>query len=72
MPGKIAIVYSYPEEAVEMRRHIDFLNSEGYLKGEIEDLELAEMPGVQGLKSLRINVDLKSKALSERSALTAA
>jgi hypothetical protein len=71
MPGKIAIVYSHPEEAVEMRRHIDFLNAEGYLTGEIEDLELAELPGVQGLKSLRVAVDLKSKALSGRSGFTA-
>jgi hypothetical protein len=30
-PGKIAIVYSHPEEAKEMRHHIEFLQSEGYL-----------------------------------------
>ena len=71
MPGKIAIVYSHPEEAVEMHRHINFLNSDGYLTGETEELELAELPGVRGLKSLRIDVDLKSKALSERSGFTA-
>jgi hypothetical protein len=54
-----------------MHRHINFLNSDGYLTGETEELELAELPGVRGLKSLRIGVDLKSKALSERSGFTA-
>jgi len=37
-----------------------------YLTGEVEDLGLEELPGVQGLKSLRVGVNLASKALSER------
>ena len=65
-PEKIAIVYSHPEEAQEMRRHIDFLRTEGFLTGELENLELAALPGVQGLRSLRIGVNLESEALSER------
>ena len=60
-PGKIAIVYSHTDEAREMRQHIDFLRSEGYLTGEVEDLELAGLPGVEGLKSLRVGVDLESR-----------
>ena len=66
LPEKIAIVYSHPEEVQEIRRHIDFLQKEGYLTGEVEDLELEDLPGVQGLKSLRIGVNLESKALSKR------
>jgi len=65
-PEKIAIVYSHPEEVQEIRRHIDFLQKEGYLTGEVEDLELEDLPGIQGLKSLRIGVNLESKVLSER------
>jgi hypothetical protein len=65
-PGRIAIVYSHPEEAVEMRRHIDFLRSEGYLTGELEDLELEDLPGVQGLRALRAGIDLESPVLAER------
>ena len=55
-PGKIAIVYSHPEEAAEMRRHIQFMQAEDYLTEEIEKLELEDLPGVQGLKALRVGV----------------
>jgi hypothetical protein len=65
-PGKVAIVYSHPEEAQEMRRHIHFLQSEGYLKGGLETLDLEDLPGVQGLKSLRVGINLESQAISER------
>ena len=65
-PGKIAIVYSHAEEANEMLRHVHFLRSEGYLNGETEALELEDLPGLQGLKSLRVGVNLESQALSER------
>lgn len=65
-PGKIAIVYSHLEEAQEMIQHIDFLKNEGYFKGEVENLNLDDMQGVQGLKSLRVSIDLKSKTLSEK------
>ena len=64
-PGKIAIVYSHPEEAKEIDRHVDFLHSEGYLTGESENLELEDLPGVKGLRSLRVGVNLESQALSE-------
>lgn len=57
-PGMIAIVYTNPDEAREIRRHIDFLQSEGYLEEPIESLELEDMPGVQGLKALRVRVTL--------------
>jgi hypothetical protein len=57
-PGKIAIVYSQLEEETEMRQHIKFLAEEGYLAGDPEKLELEELPGVQGLKALRVVVNL--------------
>lgn len=59
-PGKIAIVYSHPEEAAEMHRHIQFMQAEGYLTEEIERLELEDLPGVQGLKALRVSANLQS------------
>ena len=70
-PGKIAIVYSHPEEALEVRRHIEFLHSEGYVLEEMETLDLEELPGVQGLKAFRIDVDLNSSSLSEKYMFTA-
>ena len=65
-PGKIAIVYSHTEEAREVLRHIEFLQSEGFLNGERETLELEDLPGLQGLKSLRVGVNLESQALSQQ------
>ncbi len=56
-PGKIAIVYSVQKEAQEYLRYIEFLQSEGYVGQEIEHLELEEMPGVPGLRALRVAVN---------------
>lgn len=64
-PEKIAIVYSRPEEAREMLRHIDFLRMEGYLRGDVESLDLEDLQGVQGLKALRVAVNLESTSLAQ-------
>ena len=64
-PGKIAIVYSRHDELQEMSRHVDFLINRGLLNDDIESLELNDLPGVQGLKALRVEVNQKSKALAE-------
>lgn len=66
-PGKIAIVFSRPEESQEMARHIHFLQSRDYLLEDLEALELEDLPGVQGLKGLRVSVNLTSPALAARS-----
>jgi hypothetical protein len=60
------MVYSNPEEAKEMRRHIEFLNSEGILTGGTENLDLGDLPGVQGLKALRVTVNVDNPALGEQ------
>ena len=64
-PAQIAIVYSRPDEFQEMSRHINFLQNQGYLRGDVESLELDDLPGVQGLKALRIGVNVESAALAE-------
>ena len=58
-PGKIAIVYTQPKEAVEYEEFIEFLQSQGLLKPGIEKLELEELHGVVGLKALRVDVEFK-------------
>jgi hypothetical protein len=58
-PGKIAVVYTSAAEGREMQRHIAFLIEEGELSGELESLDLEDLPGVQGLKALRVKVDMK-------------
>jgi GAF domain-containing protein len=68
-PGRIALVYSRIEEWRELQRHIDFLMGLGYLTGEVESLELDDLPGVMGLKALRVTVNLESETLAENVAL---
>ena len=58
-PGKIAIVYSQQEEALEYTRYIRYLQATGFLEEEIETLELGDMQGVHGLKALRVTVKEK-------------
>ena len=65
-PGKVAIVYSHPEEAVEMRRHVDFLRLEGFLTGETEFLDLDRLQGVHGLRALRATINLESDILAQK------
>jgi hypothetical protein len=65
-PGKIAVIYTQPQEGREIRRYIDFLRSQGFLKEETEALDVEELPGVQGLKALRVEIDLDSPVISGR------
>jgi hypothetical protein len=65
-PGKIAVIYTQPQEGREIRRYIDFLRSQGFLKAETEALDVEELPGVQGLKALRVEIDLNSPVIAER------
>lgn len=60
-PGKIAIVYSRPDEAAEYAEYIEFLIQEGLLCGEIEKLDLEELQGVSGLKALRVSINVSPK-----------
>ena len=65
-PGKIAVIYTQPQEGREIRRYIDFLRSQDLLKGETEALDVQELPGVQGLKAFRVEIDLNSPVIAER------
>ncbi|HUG38174.1 MAG TPA: hypothetical protein VML54_14545, partial [Candidatus Limnocylindrales bacterium] len=48
-PGKIALVYSHPSEAAEWRAYVEYLQRQGYLTREVEELELDEVQGAHGL-----------------------
>jgi len=65
-PDRIAVVYSRPDEAEEMHQHIKFMQRQGLLSDDLEWLELDDLQGVQGLKALRISVNLGSPTLAER------
>lgn len=62
-PGRVAIVYSHADEGREIQRHIDFLRARGSLLNDLEFLELDDLPGVRGLKALRVGVNLETEAL---------
>jgi hypothetical protein len=65
-PGKVAIIYNQPAEALEYRAYIEYLKSRGYLTGAVESLELGELQGVQGLRALRVQIALDNPKLQER------
>ena len=58
-PGKIAIVYSQPREAMEYHGYIAYLQDAGYLTAELEDVDLEDLEGARGLKALRVTVDMR-------------
>src|SRR5262245_9856508 len=62
-PGKIAIIYSQNLEGREYRAYIEYLQNLGYLTGEVEELDLGEMQGVQGLQELRVAVGLDHQGI---------
>jgi GAF domain-containing protein len=68
-PGKMAIVYSHRNEAIEYRQYLEYLRNLGYVTGEPEELELEEMQGVQGLRALRATIDLSGVEPEPRSAV---
>lgn len=56
LSGKIAIVYLQEKDRQEYMEYIEYLRHEGLVTGEVEDLQLARLQGVQGLRALRITV----------------
>ena len=56
-PGKIAIIYAQPKEAEEYYKYIKHLQSKKYLLDEIESLDLEDLKGISGLKTLRVSVN---------------
>ena len=65
-PGKIAIVYSQKQEGAEYLEYIDYLQTAGYLQKETEDVDLEDLQGAQGLKALRVTVDLHASRVQDQ------
>ncbi|MCI0545882.1 MAG: GAF domain-containing protein [Candidatus Rokubacteria bacterium] len=57
-PGRIAIVHSQPREAHEWREYIEYLQAREILAPGVEELELDQLQGVDGLRALRVTVNL--------------
>lgn len=56
--GKIAVVYLQEKDRQEYLEYIEFLQHEGLITDQVEDLRLSRLQGVQGLKALRVTVKL--------------
>lgn len=54
--GKVAIVYLGDKDRQEYMEYCQFLQHEGYVQGEIEDVALGKLQGAQGLRALRFEV----------------
>jgi len=68
-PGKIALVYFDERDAEEFRSFIRELQEENMLLDDLEDLELEPLQGVDGLKALRVGVqvdEVKTGVLQSR------
>ncbi|WP_221392304.1 GAF domain-containing protein [Dyadobacter sp. NIV53] len=59
-PGKIALVYFNRKSADEYVDYIRYLQEQNTLLNDLEFLDLEELQGVNGLKALRIGVNLES------------
>ena len=68
-PGKIALVYFDDRDADEYKIHIRELQDQDQLLSDLEELELESLQGVNGLKALRVGVNVKKLALQAQSVL---
>jgi hypothetical protein len=55
-PGRIAIISSQAREAGEDRGHIAYLRASGDLTADVEEVELEDLQGIQGLTARRVTV----------------
>lgn len=58
-PGTISIVYTNDNDRKEYLEYLQFLRAKGWLEGEVEDLTLAKLQGVEGLRALRVKVNVE-------------
>ncbi|MCJ8501679.1 GAF domain-containing protein [Desulfatitalea alkaliphila] len=63
-PEHIAVVYSRLQELRDLRKHIQFLQAKGHLSNEMENFTLDDLPGVQGLRALRVKICMDSPTLT--------
>ncbi len=69
-PGKIAIVFAHDKEAQEYTLYIEYLQKEGLLEETVEYFDLEELPGVRGLKALRVGIKMDHEMEEYLSLLT--
>lgn len=55
--GKIAIVFTLEKDRKEYAQYMQYLEHEGWLDGQVEELALEEFQGVEGLRAIRFKVN---------------
>ena len=55
-PGYLAIIYSQNRSAEEYRTYLDYLRAAGYFGTPVQEFALEPMPGVHGLRALRVPI----------------
>ena len=68
--GKLAIIYFNSRDADEYIKYIQYLQSQGTLNDDLEEIELEELQGVGGLKALRVGVKLDDDIKKTESKIT--
>jgi len=69
-PGAVAVVYAQPEEAAEYREYFEYLEARGEISPGVEELELEALPGADGLRALRVGINLAYSPADRAAALT--
>ena len=57
-PGKLAIIYANEKDRAEYLEYVRFLASQGLVLPEAEELPIGKLQGVEGLRALRVTVQL--------------
>jgi GAF domain len=63
-PDRIAIVFGRADERSEIVKHIEFLQAGKHLLNDLEMIDLEDLPGVRGLKALRVGINMEDEALA--------
>jgi len=62
-PGKLAVIYNQPRIEEEYKRYFEYLTAMKIISGEVEEVELEELPGATGLHALRATIAPSSKTV---------
>ncbi len=60
-PEKMTIVYSQEQESKEYMLFINFLQSKGCFKNDLENLQLEDLQGIRGLRALRVGINYSNE-----------
>jgi hypothetical protein len=63
-PDRIAVVFARADERSEIVKHIEFLQAGKNLLNDLELIDLEDLPGVRGLKALRVGINMADESLA--------